>query len=599
MDLNLLHPNPQAEREAVVLLDGSWDFCFDHADEGLKKRFYSGRTWGSLLSIKVPYVYQSPRSGIGLSEPCPVVWYRRRVSQPKGWSGKKNILHIGASDYLTSVFINGQSAGSHSGGYAPIAVDISPYMHPGENLIVIRVEDHSSPRRPMGKQSPANQNFACWYTQNTGIWQSVWMESLPLTHIKDFRFIPHVSLGELEVLAEIEGPGAENSVLELSISGKTLRDTLGSSYPKALNRRFSTTVHNNIARFRISIHDVGFEIPLWSPEHPNLCGAELVLSCPKGKDRVKSYFGYRSIEIMGNQIYLNGRPYFQKLVLNQGYYGEGLLTGTEEEFLHDIRMIKEMGFNGQRVHQKTESSRYLYLCDREGLLYWAEMASPYSHDSFAAAGILQEVQELVLKHANHPCVVVWTPFNESWGLPNILTNERQQQLTLAAKEVILALDEQRRPVVCNDGWEHTSSDILTIHDYEQDAKKVYASYPLSAEEFNPDFSPSSTRKRLYAQGFGYMGEPVHISEYGGIAYQSLAYSDKDWGYGSVAKSPEEFYTRFESLHEAFFSLPYLSGVCYTQLSDVQQEVNGLLDHEHRPKFDTKRIAAVLNKKLTI
>ncbi|MGL5955585.1 MAG: glycoside hydrolase family 2 protein [Brevinema sp.] len=597
--MEILHPNPQAARAEIMILDGSWDFCFDKTDKGLTNQYYLGNTWGENLTITVPYVYQSPRSGIGIQEVSPVVWYRKLVKLSASQKNNKNILHIGASDYCTTIFINGQATGTYKGGYNALAVDISPYIKLGENLIVIRVEDQSSPRHPMGKQSLTNQNFACWYTQNTGIWQSVWLESIPHTYIKDFRFIPHVALGELECIAEIEGPDAQNAILYLEISGEMDSDRLGNSYQKSLKRRFSSTIYNNLARFRINIHDIGFEIPCWSPEHPNLCNAVLSLESVDGTDTIHSYFGYRNIELVGNQIYLNGRPYFQKLILNQGYYGEGLLTGTEEEYLNDIRLIKEMGFNGQRIHQKTESARYLYLCDREGLLCWAEMASPYSHDTFAAEDLFTEIQALVRRHANHPCVVAWTPFNESWGVPNILNNRRQQQLTLAAREMILALDEQGRPVISNDGWEHTVSDILTIHDYEQDADIVRNAYPMSIEDLNPDFSPAQVRKRLYAQGFDYNGEPVHISEYGGIAFQTLGYSDKDWGYGTTATNLEEFYTRFEDLHDAFFALPYVSGVCYTQLTDVQQEINGLLDHNHRPKFDVARIAAVLNKKRTI
>ncbi|MGL4677385.1 MAG: glycoside hydrolase family 2 protein [Brevinema sp.] len=593
------HPNPQSERKNIIILDGSWDFCLDKNNQGLVNQYYLGNIWGKNLTITVPYVYQSLRSGVDTQESSSIVWYRRFVDISESWKNNKIVLHIGASDYETTIFINGQAVGTNKGGYNTITLDISPYVQLGMNLIVIRVEDCSSPRHPMGKQSLINQNFACWYTQNTGIWQSVWLESMPHTYIKSFRFIPHVTLGELECIAEIEGPDAHNAVFHLDISGEMNSERLGNSYQKTLKCRFSSTSYNNLVRFRINIHDIGFEVPLWSPEHPNLCSAVLSLVSSCGHDEVKSYFGYRNVEIIGNQMYLNGRPYFQKLVLNQGYYGDGLLTGTEEEFLHDIRLIKEMGFNGQRIHQKSESARYLYLCDREGLLCWAEMASSYSYDTFAVENLLTEIQALIRRHANHPCVVVWTPFNESWGVPNILNNQRQQQLTLAAREMILALDEQRRPVISNDGWEHTISDILTIHDYEQDAGMIHSTYPLSIEELNPDFPPTQVRKRLYAQGFAYHGEPVHISEYGGIAFRTSEYSDSDWGYGNAAENLEEFYSRFEKLHDAFFALPYISGICYTQLTDVQQEINGLLDHNHQPKFDMVWIASVLNKKRTI
>lgn len=598
---NTNHPNPQAKRDEIVLLDGKWDFCFDDENKGLESEYFKGTNWGNdnhdKKTIKVPYVYQSTLSGIGNRDEHKIVWYKKTVKLDDSLLKNELKLHFEAVDYIASVFVNGSCVGTHEGGYAPFSFNIKPFVKAGDNLITVRVEDETSPRRILGKQSHTGKNFACWYTPNTGIWQSVYLEAHNETYVKNIRFIPHVAMGEVEVLAEIEGFNANNSVLELTINF----DGNESDHPYKFkeNRTVKATVHNNLARFRFSMHDICFEIPIWSPENPHLCYVDVKLTCKNGSvDNMQSYFGYRDVSIRGNQFYLNHRPYFQKLILNQAYFNEGLLTGSEEEYINDITLTKAMGFNGIRMHQKIETNRFLYLCDKMGLLYWAELPSPYSNDSFASEQIVKDLVSLVHKHANHPCVVAWTPFNESWGVAEIIENKRQQQLTLAAYHVIKALDEQHRPIISNDGWEHTKSDILTIHDYEQDAEVILESYPKTMAEINWDYSPAQVRKPLYADGFSYNNEPFLLSEYGGIAFKIQGFSNTDWGYGNTAKTIEEFYERFEAIHKAYFSYNYFCGICYTQLTDVEQEINGLLDHNHKPKFDVARIKKILDLKKT-
>lgn len=584
------HPNPQIVREDFILLDGEWDFCFDKENIGIKRSYFDMNNFGEIKTINVPYVYQSPRSYIGIKEEAEIVWYKRKINIPRTFKNKRIIFHIEASDYETNVFVNGMHVGTHFGGHMPFNFDITDYTNIAANIIAIRVKDETNARYPLGKQSNTNKNFGCWYTRTTGIWQSVWIEAMPKTYIKNFKLTPHIYNGELEILAEIEGPYAKDAVFMAEISMK------GEHNDKALMplRKASVSAHNGLVRMRINVYDITFEIPLWTPENPTLCDIKLTLKSKDGEDNILSYFGYRNIKILGDTVYLNGRQYYQKLILNQGYYGDGLLTGTDEEFVHDINMIKEMGFNGMRIHQKTESSRFLYHSDRLGLLCWAELASFYSHDSIAIPNIFSEISEMVDKHYNHPCVVAWTPFNESWGIVGILSNDRQKQITIAAREYIRSLDEQLRPVISNDGWEHTITDILTIHDYEQNAALIDKFYPKNKEDINFDRPETQSRKRFYAEKFSYRGEPIFLDEYGGIGFEASKFSEGDWGYGQIAKTKEEFYERFEAIHKVIFERRYITGICYTQLTDVEQEINGLLDRNHKPKFDNKKIYKILN-----
>lgn len=593
------HPTPQFVRKNYNLLDGVWDFCFDNENIGLKEGYYNNFKWGKNLNINVPYCYQSKKSKIGINDDIKVVWYKKVWRMPKNWDFNSNktrlLFHIEASDYRTTVFINGNSVGTHEGGHTPFYFDITDFINDKNNLIVIRVEDESSQRFILGKQSYTNKNFACWYTRTTGIWQSVWVELVPETYISKFRFIPHLSTGELEVIAEIKGKFSNDATLFMDITSEDI--FIDKSSP--MKRSFSTTIHNNIAKFRVSIYDTNFQIPLWSVKTPNLCNVIFKLKSNVGEDEVLSYFGYRNVKIYGNQIYINDKPYYQKLILNQGYYHNGLLTGSEDEFIYDCNIIKKMGFNGMRIHQKVENSRLLYHADKLGILVWAELPSLYSNDPFNIVHIFSELSELVLKHSNHPSVIIWTPFNESWGVSSILENIREQQLTIASKHIIKSLDYEDRPVICNDGWEHTLSDILTIHDYNQDSEYIRKIYPSKIENMNFNLSKTNSAKRLYANNFSYNGEPIILSEYGGIGFEISKYSDSDWGYGNIAKTKDEFYKRFTEIHKAIFDLDYICGICYTQLTDVEQEINGLLDREHKPKFDTKKIASILNLKRTI
>lgn len=281
---------------------------------------------------------------------------------------------------------------------------------------------------------------------------------------------------------------------------------------------------------------------------------------------------------------------YQRLVLDQGYWKDtGLTPENDDVLLKDIEYVKRMGFNGVRKHQKTESDRFLYWCDVHGLLVWGEGPSFYKYSDKAAKNFVREWTEIVEQNYNHPCIIIWTPLNESWGVPAIERDVCQQNYSQAVYHLTKSLDSTR-PVISNDGWEHTTSDILTLHDYEEDGEIMRRKYLTKKEEVLSCEIYHNNFRAAYAQGFGYKGEPVLISEYGGIAFED---NDKEsWGYGEKVKTEEDFLERYKALTVGIKSLPYVCGYCYTQLSDVQQEKNGFLTEERRFKVNPEKIRAI-------
>jgi beta-galactosidase/beta-glucuronidase len=340
--------------------------------------------------------------------------------------------------------------------------------------------------------------------------------------------------------------------------------------------------------FNVDIKSDAFKwgLMLWIPENPNLYDITFTVIGKEGDtvDRVDSYFGMRKVSIKNGKVLLNNHPYYQKLILDQGYFPSSNLTAPgEEDLINDIKMTKAFGYNGVRKHQKVEDPVYLYWCDKLGLLVWGEMASYYEYSPKAANTYIQEWQEIIERDYNHPCIIAWTPFNESWGVPNILVDKQQQHHTVAVVNMIRSLDATRL-VVSNDGWEHTDTDLCTIHDYRSDGGSFVRVYADKHEVVNG--APAG--KFIFAEGYVYKGQPVLITEYGGIAFAS----DKGWGYGQKVSNEEEFLKRFADITRAIMSIDYICGFCYTQLTDVQQEVNGLMTYDRKPKFDPSKIKAI-------
>ena len=418
-----------------------------------------------------------------------------------------------------------------------------------------------------------------------GIWQSVWLEEVGETYLSNIKMTPDIDEANLDLDIHVTGKTEGVKVVGEIYFNNQLINTFASSL-KANRTRLSVDV---------SSEDANFRLHFWSPDAPNLYDITFKLYKDDDLiDTIDSYFGMRDIEAIGNKIYLNNQEFYQKLILDQGYFKDGGLTATPDELKNDILKIKEMGFNGARKHQKIEDYRYMYLCDTIGLVMWAEMPSAFEYSQYANENITREIYSFIDKHYNHPSVIVYTLLNESWGINEVYKNKLEQNFINALVYLTKSLD-QTRLVVGNDGWEQTITDILTIHDYNSDPKTLLKSYESIVEAANG--SPSKTSNRhCYAKGYHYQNEPFMISEYGGVAFDTGEKTKVDtWGYGERLNGKEDVLQKINELTKAVMSIEGVCGFCYTQLSDVEQEVNGLLDHNHQYKFDPKEIRDIFNQ----
>ena len=610
------YPRPQMVREAWISLDGEWRFSFDDRDAGEREKWFScseDADAKSSRTICVPYSYETEKSGISDGQVHPVVWYWRTVTIPgctdqesSGEAGKKRryLLHFDGCDYRTKVWINGSYIGSHTGGYARFTFDVGR-LQAGDTLnICVRAEDRLSEEQMRGKQRWLAENYGCWYVQTTGIWKSVWMEPVGDSgevcdaYIQYIKTTPDIHRKELELEADITGwrvqaqSGQPQDEKRQGMSHLSAQCTV--SYQGAVISRTTVPVQQGRISARLPVYDTAageWGIALWSPDSPHLYDLEIVLICGgTSVDRVTSYFGMREIRTEGANVLLNGQPLFQKLILYQGYRTDsGLTNCRDEDILDDIGKIREMGFNGLRIHQKTESERFLYWCDVKGLLVWAEAPSFYRFSDRAAADFAREWEEIVRQHYNHPSIITWTPLNESWGVPDIKTDRRQQDFSRMVYYMTKMFDPVR-PVIGNDGWEHTESDIITLHDYEEDGVQMQKKYLNKMAEILSGKFYHNNYRSAFAEGFSYHGQPVIISECGGAAFAEKG--EKDWGYGRSVKDGEEFLARFREVTVGIRGIPEVCGYCYTQFTDVQQEKNGLLTEDRRYKVSPELIRAV-------
>ncbi|MDR0641291.1 MAG: beta galactosidase jelly roll domain-containing protein [Treponema sp.] len=580
------HPRPQftRDKDSWKPLDGTWDFAFDDSDEGHNGGWFHSFPAGK--KITVPFTYEYPASGIGDQSHHDVVWYQRTVELDKE-QGRRILLHFEGSDYHTQVWVNGIFTGEHSGAYARFSLDITEAALQGNNRITVRVEDSFDIAQPRGKQRWKDENFGCWYLQNTGIWKSVWIEQIPKTHITGVKMTPVIEKGALEIEVELSHAGGDlNFEALVSFQGKAVN---GVSVP-ALKKRMALTLDLNSSQ----LWEWG--IRSWSPEKPDLYDIEFRLTKNGAAlDRVFSYFGMREIRILGKSVLLNGSPLYQRLILDQGYWKEsGITPPGEQALIDDIDKIMAAGYNGVRKHQKTEDERFLYWADVKGLLVWSEMAAAYEFNDAAQKNFTREWLEILRQNYNHPSIITWTPFNESWGVPHIQISGPQQHFTEAIYHLTKAYDPYR-PVVCNDGWEHTVSDIVTLHDYEEGGEDFLGRYGDLEGILSNRVSHNKSRF-AFAQGYSYRGQPVIISEFGGIAFSNRG---EGWGYGNKVKSPEEYIKRFDAITTAIKKLGGVSGFCYTQVSDVQQEINGIMDMDRNFKIAPEILKEINTRKIGV
>lgn len=560
------YPRPQFRRPDWMTLNGMWDFSFD-------EEIYDRK-------IRVPFVYEAPLSGIGVHEFHDVIWYRREFPIPREWAGKQILLHIGSVDYVCDVWVNGRHMAHHVGGQTGFCIDITPVIKNNGNQVRVRVQDYPVDLDiPRGKQFWKEESESIFYTASMGIWQSVWLEPVEAVYIEQVLITP--LFDEKAVRFDYELNQWQDCTLETEITfqGKTAGKMLVSPVGKK-------------GTFCLQLDEAalgGWNVTedfAWTPEHPRLFDVEYRLKQRQETvDTVKSYFGMRKVSIASGKFLLNNRPYYQRLILDQGYWPEGLMSApSDEDYIKDITLIKQMGFNGVRKHQKAEDPRFLYHADRMGLLVWGENASGYVYSRRLAQDLLQEWSRIILRDYNHPSIVAWTPLNESWGVLEIANRPEQQEFCRALAAFTKALDLSR-PVSDNDGWEHVDSDLLTIHDYESREEVLKERYASLEQIINAQ--PAG--RPLYTEGSGYHGEPIIVSEFGGISY--AVEGAKGWGY-STAGSARDFLERYRNVIEPILKSPHIQGFCYTQLTDIEQEINGLLTYDRAAKVDLEQIRRI-------
>lgn len=566
------YPRPDFQREKWLPLNGEWDFSFDEPIFDQK--------------ILVPFACETKLSGIHDTSFHNAVWYRRSFSLPEPMHDRQILLHFGAVDYTCRLWVNDQFIREHTGGQCGFSADITDALNAsGENVIVLEARDDPADlEMPRGKQYWKPESESIFYTRTTGIWQSVWLEAVSPMHLCSCRITPLFDERSVRFSYALSAaPQHVTLTAEITFRGKTAGAV--SVTPTSARGAFDWQIDQSALSAWNYQEDL-----VWTPEQPNLFDVTFrILEHGCEVDAVQSYFGMRKVSIQNGQFLLNNRPYYQKLVLDQGYWPESLLTApSDEAFIRDIELTKAMGFNGVRKHQKVEDPRYLYHADRMGLLVWGEIGAAYLYSEQYADRIYREWLDVLRRDYNHPCIVVWTPLNESWGVQEIETDPRQQAHSEAMVAITKSMDTTRL-VVDNDGWEHTNGDLLTIHDYSPSGEMLRAH--LGSMDAILALCPA--QRALFVGRHAYAGQPILLSEFGGVKFVPGTEAQHSWGY-CEADSCAAFAGKLRELFDAVRACPLVDGYCYTQLTDVETEQNGLLTYDRTPKLPLETICAILN-----
>ena len=566
------YPRPQFERTDWVNLNGQWTFEMDFGASGEQRGWTNAK--GLSKKITVPFCPESELSGIGYTDFIPCVWYQRNINIPAEWNGKKILLHFGAADYETKVYVDGKMVGEHKGAGSSFNFDITSYVKAGQQAnLVVRVYDNlRGGMQPGGKQCTALYSAGCSYTRVTGIWQTVWMEAVNEQALKNVFAIPDIDQQQLVVRPEFYNEGNNNT---LTVEVKDGKKTVAKRTAQASNQ--STIV--------LPIKNAH----LWSPEDPYLYDVKYTVKNAQGEviDEVSSYMGMRKVHISGGYFYLNNKPYFQRLVLDQGYYPDGIWTAPSDEALRqDIEMSKAVGFNGARLHQKVFEERYYYWADKLGYLTWGEEASWVLNinNELAVRNFLTEWAEIVVRDRNHPSLVTWTPLNETWNATPGVYVRFVNDLYALTKAI-----DPTRPINDASGDSHVKTDIWSVHDYTREPDKLIANHTIKA-----GVEPYRNMKDKDFLS-NYAGQPYMVDEFGGLPWIPKEERANSWGYGANIDTVEEFYSILEKEIDALKACKHVVGFCYTQITDVEQEKNGIYYYNRKPKFDTARVKAIFEK----
>ena len=566
------YPRPQFVREQWVNLNGPWTFTFDFSKSGMQRGLFTST--GFDREIIVPFCPESELSGVNHKDFIEQMWYHRPLEIPADWQGQRILLHFGAVDYESEIFVDGKSVLRHYGGSASFTCDLTSFVSPGKthDLVVYVRDELRAGNQPSGKQCPDFQSRGCHYTRTTGIWQTVWMEPVNPLGLQSAYIVPDLDESRFIVTPSFYAVKR----------GCTLRVTLrepGVEKPISM----ATAAASNGASIVVPVPHPRS----WSPESPFLYDLELDVLDENGQvvDSVQAYAGLRKVHIEGGQVYLNNEPVYQRLVLDQGFYPDGIWTAPSDQALRrDIELSMQAGFNGARLHQKVFEERFHYWADKLGYLTWGESASwgLDMRDTLSARNFLSEWREIMCRDRSHPSIITWTPFNETWE-----TGDRRQhnRLQIDAYELTRALDPTR-PVNDASGYAHSRTDLWTVHTYEQDPEKL-------AELLKP--TDGKPWRNFPDREVEYEGQPYLVDEFGGILWipeDRRPFADNSWGYGSGPRTLDEFYSRLEGQVQALANHEHIVGFCYTQLTDVEQEQNGIYNYDRSEKFDMQRIARI-------
>ena len=587
------YPRPQFERNAWINLNGEWTYSFDFGGSGLEREWF--KSTGFDQKIIVPFCPESKLSGVEYKDFINHMWYHRTISIPQDWANKQVLLNFGAVYYKSEIYIDGVFAARHFGGTSSFQVDITPYVKAGQthNLVVYVESDVRSTHQPSGKQNLQFASYGCNYTRTTGIWQTVWMEAVHPEGLQSVQMIPDIDQQQLIIRPRFYKELGGKLEVTLKDNGKVVSK--------------ETVAANSLSTVILPVK----KMKTWSPENPFLYDVELRVIDKAGNvvDEVKSYAGMRKVHIEGKKIYLNNQPYYQRLVLDQGFYPDGIWTAPNDEALKkDIQLSMEAGFNGARLHQKVFEERFYYWADKLGYLTWGEASSwgMDCNDIETARNFITEWTEIVERDRNHPSLLIWTPTNEEFWPDRVQYPRLMQDLYKLTKAI-----DPTRPFHGTSGGSHIATDIWTVHNYEQDPAKLkdllYNDGKLMEA---PKWEIQLMPKNIGFNGLKYTDQytfpqykhdmPYLIDEFGGIKWnpsqQMESAQNTSWGYGEPPHSLEEFYARLEGLVNTVLSLSdHVWGYCYTQLTDVEQEQNGIYYYDRSPKFDMKRIHAIFSK----
>jgi len=563
------HPRPQFERSEWLNLNGQWAFEIDEANSGIDRNLPKAEKLKD--TITVPFCPESKESGVAHTDFMNSVWYQKFVQIPSEWKGKRILLHFGAVDYIATLYVDGKEIARHVGGSSPFDADVTQQLGDAQpHNVVLHAEDYlRDGHQPSGKQSTQFNSYGCFYTRTTGIWQTVWMEATDRTGLKNVQIIPNFDSDSFSFIPEFYDCS----------SSHTLRVTVTDPETHASAKQESKQANG-------AVLTVAIKNPKpWEPGHPFLYDVAFEVVDENGKviDTVKSYAGMRKVHTENGKVYINNKPFFLRLVLDQGFYPTGIWTApTDKALQEDIQMSMKAGFNGARLHQKVFEERFHYHADKLGYLTWGEMPSwgTRPDDELGARNMLDELGQVILRDRNHPSIIAWTPWNE-----HFISNREAFARTMENSYALCHALDPSRPVNDSSGWIHVKTDLYTAHNYEQNPGKL-------DEEMAWNDENGGVYRNYPNENAAYAGQPYILDEFGGIKWvpEDRRTADSNaWGYGDAPQTIDEYYERLQGMVTALNKHPHIAGWCFTQLTDVEQENNGIYNYDRTLKFDMKRI----------